>query len=94
LRAGVNREEVNQGAAELGVPLDDHIAFVIQALRPPRRARSASARRRRWGERFPATATPAPAVRDQLTLALDRASRGAADRRQPPRASPRQARVP
>jgi len=30
---GVNRDEVNQGAAELGVPLDEHIAFVIQALR-------------------------------------------------------------
>jgi len=32
--AGVNREEVTQGAAELGVPLDEHIAFVIDALRP------------------------------------------------------------
>ena len=31
---GVNREEVHQGATELGVPLDEHIAFVIQALRP------------------------------------------------------------
>ena len=31
---GVNRDEVQQGAVELGVPLDDHIAFVIQALRP------------------------------------------------------------
>ena len=31
---GVNRDEVIQGAAELGVPLDEHIAFVIQALRP------------------------------------------------------------
>ena len=30
--AGVNREEVVQGAAELGVDLDEHIAFVIQAM--------------------------------------------------------------
>jgi putative nucleotidyltransferase with HDIG domain len=31
---GVNRDEVRQGSEELGVPLDEHIAFVIQALRP------------------------------------------------------------
>lgn len=31
---GVNRDDVHQGAAELGVPLDEHIAFVIRALRP------------------------------------------------------------
>ena len=34
---GVNRDEVRQGAEELGVPLDDHIAFVIQSLRPVER---------------------------------------------------------
>ncbi|HSE47316.1 MAG TPA: HD domain-containing protein [Gemmatimonadales bacterium] len=31
---GVNREDVTQGAAELGVPLDEHIQFVLEALRP------------------------------------------------------------
>jgi predicted hydrolase (HD superfamily) len=30
--AAVNREEVRRGAEELGVDLDDHIAFVIAAL--------------------------------------------------------------
>lgn len=29
---GVNREDVYQGAQELGIELDEHIAFVIQAL--------------------------------------------------------------
>ncbi len=30
--AGVNREDLVRGAEELGVPLDEHIAFVIQAM--------------------------------------------------------------
>jgi putative nucleotidyltransferase with HDIG domain len=29
---GVNRQEIEQGAAELGVPLDEHIATVLQAM--------------------------------------------------------------
>ena len=35
---GVSREDVVQGAAEIGVPLEDHIAFVLAALRPHERA--------------------------------------------------------
>jgi len=31
---GVSREDVFQGAEELGVPLDEHIDFLIAALRP------------------------------------------------------------
>jgi predicted hydrolase (HD superfamily) len=31
---GVSREDVIQGAEELGVPLDEHIGFVLDALRP------------------------------------------------------------
>ncbi len=31
---GVNRDDVRIGAEELGVPLDEHIAFCITALRP------------------------------------------------------------
>jgi putative nucleotidyltransferase with HDIG domain len=31
---GVSRDDVRAGAEELGVPLDDHIAFCIAALRP------------------------------------------------------------
>jgi putative nucleotidyltransferase with HDIG domain len=34
---GVSREDVYQGVAELGVPLDEHIGFVIAALRPHER---------------------------------------------------------
>ena len=34
---GVDRDEVRRGAEELGVPLDDHIRFVIGALRPVER---------------------------------------------------------
>src|SRR6478736_2680344 len=32
--AGVDRDDVYEGAAELGVELDEHIAFVIDAMRP------------------------------------------------------------
>ena len=31
---GVNREDIVHGAEELGVPLDDHIQFLVEALRP------------------------------------------------------------
>ena len=31
---GVNRDDVVRGAEEIGVPLDQHIAFVLGALRP------------------------------------------------------------
>jgi predicted hydrolase (HD superfamily) len=31
---GVSREDVHLGAQELGVPLDEHIAFILGALRP------------------------------------------------------------
>ena len=31
---GVSREDVLQGAAELGAPLEEHVAFVLGALRP------------------------------------------------------------
>jgi putative nucleotidyltransferase with HDIG domain len=32
--AGVNRDDVYKGAEELGVDLDEHISFVIEAMRP------------------------------------------------------------
>lgn len=35
---GVSREDVARGAEELGVPLEEHIAFVLDALRPHERA--------------------------------------------------------
>jgi putative nucleotidyltransferase with HDIG domain len=34
---GVSREDVLQGAAELGVPLEEHVGFVLEALRPHER---------------------------------------------------------
>ena len=34
---GVSREDVVRGAEELGVPLDEHIGFVLAALRPHER---------------------------------------------------------
>lgn len=32
--ANVSRDDITQGADEIGAPLDDHIAFMIAALRP------------------------------------------------------------
>jgi predicted hydrolase (HD superfamily) len=40
---GVSREDVLQGAAELEVPLEEHIAFVLGALRPHERVLSLGA---------------------------------------------------
>lgn len=34
---GVNREDVVRGAEELGIPLDQHISFMLEALRPHER---------------------------------------------------------
>ena len=44
---GVSREDVLQGAAELGVPLDQHIAFMLEALRPHEKRLGLGARRDR-----------------------------------------------
>jgi predicted hydrolase (HD superfamily) len=30
----VNREDIVNGAADLGIPLDEHIAFCIEAMKP------------------------------------------------------------
>jgi predicted hydrolase (HD superfamily) len=30
----INREDITKGAAQLGVELDEHIAFVIESLKP------------------------------------------------------------
>ncbi len=35
---GVSREDVVRGAEEIGTPLEEHIAFVLEALRPHERA--------------------------------------------------------
>jgi predicted hydrolase (HD superfamily) len=29
----VNREDITEGAAELGVPLEEHIAFCVEAMK-------------------------------------------------------------
>jgi predicted hydrolase (HD superfamily) len=34
----VNRDDIRLGVEELGVPLEDHIGFVIEALRPVQKA--------------------------------------------------------
>jgi predicted hydrolase (HD superfamily) len=34
---GVSREDVLQGAAELAVPLEEHVGFVLETLRPHER---------------------------------------------------------
>lgn len=34
---GVNRDDIRQGVEELGVPLEDHIQFCLEALRPVER---------------------------------------------------------
>ena len=34
---GVSREDVLLGCEEIGVPLEEHVAFVLEALRPHER---------------------------------------------------------
>ena len=34
---GVSREDIAKGVEELGTPLDEHIAFLLEALRPHER---------------------------------------------------------
>ncbi len=53
---GVSREDIVLGAAELGVPLDDHIGFVLAAMQ------SAAAELGLDGRRAAATATATPST--------------------------------
>jgi putative nucleotidyltransferase with HDIG domain len=53
---GVKREDVERGAAELGVDLDAHIAFTLEALR------AVAADLGLHGEQPPPSAAPAPAA--------------------------------
>ena len=81
---GVSREDVVQGAEELGVPLDEHIAFVLGALRP---ARAHPRPRRRMTGGAPAPSRSAPSrpspARSTAPPAAGRspATRDAPDRR-------------
>ncbi len=64
---GVSREDVIQGAAEIGVPLDEHIAFVLAALRPHERVLGlgsvrAEHRSGRRSSRSPTPSTGPPAA--------------------------------
>ena len=50
---GVNRDDVTRGAEELGVDLNEHIAFVIGALRPIATAAGSTRLARRPAARCP-----------------------------------------